>query len=114
MSSESTNLWRHVGLTITAMALVLVLVFRRDVLPFPFVVLTILYMAANYFVAVRRITYRWAPLVIAMVAIPMGSFVYFSHNSVWYWITNILSLLAGTGVSLLVFPDLKSQKMARS
>lgn len=107
------TIWRRVGLTLVLMAGCLVLIFWRNILPFPFIALTILYAVANYFVGVRKITSRWAPLLIAMIAVPMGSFLYLSHNSVWYWITQMLSLLMGAGISLLVFP-FSDVKTARS
>lgn len=96
--------WRRVGTSLLLMAVVLVWILRQKILPFQFFILAALYCVAMYFTTVRRISYRWAPLVIAMLGIPMGAFLYLSHNSIAYWLTYALAIVAGTGVSLLVFP----------
>jgi hypothetical protein len=97
------QIWRRVGLTLTMMVTALVFVLWRRVLPFPFFAMLALFFASNYFVGVRKIGYRQAPFVIAMVAIPLGCFVYGTSNSVNFWITAMLAMVGGVGLAYLVF-----------
>lgn len=95
--------WKRLGLSFSAISTVLIFILWRRILPFPLLVLTSLYIVANYFIAVRKIKYRGAPLIIGMIAIPMGYFVYQSSNAVSFWMTYALAILLAAGVSLIAF-----------
>ena len=90
------------GVSCLAAVLALVLVLHDKVLLVPFVVLTALYVVLFYAVLVRRIVQKWAYTITAVIMVPVVVFVYTSKNSLWFWASYALALVASMGVTLLV------------
>lgn len=97
------KLWRRAGLSLLVVTVILVSGFWHKLLPFPLFVMAGVWMLFFYAIHWKRIRYRWIPFVIAMVALPMGGFVYMSHNSLRFWGTDALAILGAGAVSLLAF-----------
>jgi len=98
-----SSIWRRIGITLTLMTAALAYVFRQHILPVPLIVLLTLYVVSNYCLYAKRLSAKFAPLLIAMLAVPTGAFIYTTRAAVSFWITDIVALLLGAGLSLALF-----------
>lgn len=101
------NWMLRISISILLMTTALVFVLRKHVLPYPFLVLTVLYCTEWYFVLTKRVNYKYTTPLIVVLAVAVGAFVYTSNNAVWFWLTNALALVASAGVSLLAYSTRK-------
>ena len=97
------NLWRRAGLSLLLMTAALAFVLWHKLLPVPLFAMAALYVAAFYFTTVKKVGYRWAPVIIAILAVPMGCFVYATHNALAFWGADALALVGAGGIALTTF-----------